>query len=86
MKITGLKVVLNFFSVDFNPIDTNDILDIHKYLIKRTRYKIMFELFKKIFIGLSTGLVNRSSHTKFVSLSNQICEIKPTLSNLHPYE
>ena len=24
-----------FFSVDFNPIDTNDILDIHKYLMKR---------------------------------------------------
>ena len=27
---------LIFFSVDFNPIDTNDILDIHKYLMKRT--------------------------------------------------
>ena len=25
-----------FFSVDFNPIDTNNILDIHKYLMKRT--------------------------------------------------
>ena len=24
------------FSVDFNLIDTNDILDIHKHLIKRT--------------------------------------------------
>ena len=23
-----------FFSVDFNPIDTNDILHIHKYLMK----------------------------------------------------
>ena len=26
----------NFFSVDFNPIDANDILDIHKYLMKST--------------------------------------------------
>ena len=34
MKKTGLKEVVNFFSVDFNPIDTYDILDIHKYLIK----------------------------------------------------
>ena len=30
MKKTGLKGSVNFFSVDFNPIDTNDILDIHK--------------------------------------------------------
>ena len=30
MKKTGLKGNVNFFSVDFNPIDTNDILDIHK--------------------------------------------------------
>ena len=35
-KKTGLKGVDNFFSVDFNPIDTNDILDIHRYLMKTT--------------------------------------------------
>ena len=70
MKKTGLKGVVKFFSVDFNPID-NDILDIHKYLMKRTWYKIMFGLIKKIFIGLLTGLVNGSNHTKCVSLSNQ---------------
>ena len=36
LKKTGLNgvVKLSFFS--FNPIDTNDILDIHKYLMKRT--------------------------------------------------
>ena len=36
MKKTGLNGIANFFSVDFNPIDTNDILDIHRYLMKRT--------------------------------------------------
>ena len=36
MKKTGLKGVVTFFSVDFNPIDTNNILDIHKYLKKIT--------------------------------------------------
>ena len=36
MKKTGLKKVVIFFSVDFNPIDTNNILDIHKYLMKKT--------------------------------------------------
>ena len=34
MKKTGLKAIVNFFSVDFNPVDTNDILDIHRYLMK----------------------------------------------------
>ena len=34
MRKTGLKGILNFFSVGFNPIDTNDILDTHKYLMK----------------------------------------------------
>ena len=38
-KKTGLKGVVNFFSVDFNPIFTNDLLDIHKYLMVRTKYK-----------------------------------------------
>ena len=34
---------------------------------------------KKIFIGLFTGLVNESNHTKWVSSSNQKCMIQPTL-------
>ena len=43
----------------------------------------MFGLIKKIFIGLLTGLVNGSNHTKCVSLNNQKCEIQPTFINLH---
>ena len=35
MKNTGLKGVVKCFSVDLNSIDTNNILDIHKYLMKR---------------------------------------------------
>ena len=31
-----IKRGCKFFSVDFNPIETNNILDIHKYLMKRT--------------------------------------------------
>ena len=38
MKNTGLKQVL-FFSFDFNVIDTNDLLDIQKYLIKKYNIK-----------------------------------------------
>ena len=50
--------------------------------MKKT-YKIMFRLIKKIFIGLLSGIVNGSNHTKCVSLSNQKCMIEPTLINLH---
>ena len=34
MKKAQVKGVVNFFSVYFNSIDTNDILDIRRYLIK----------------------------------------------------
>ena len=36
MKKVKLRRVVKIFSVDFNPIDTSDILDIHKYLMKKT--------------------------------------------------
>ena len=37
-----------------------------------------------MFIVLLTNIVNASNHTKCVSLSNQKCNIQPTLINLHP--
>ena len=46
----------------------------------------MFRLIKKFFIGLLTGLVNGSNHTKCVSSSYQKCMTRPTLINLHPNE
>ena len=46
----------------------------------------MFGLIKRIFIGLLTGLVSGSNHTKCILLSNQKCMTKPTLINFHPNE
>ena len=46
----------------------------------------MFELIKKIFVGLLTGILSASNHTKCMSLSNQKCMIQPTVINLHPDE
>ena len=46
----------------------------------------MFGLIKKILIGLVTGIVNKSNHTKCVLLSNQKFMIQPTLINLHRNE
>ena len=79
MKNTGLGEVVNFFSVDFKPIDTNKNLVIQLYLMKKNIYiyKIMLRLIKKIFIGLLTDIVTASNHTKYVSLSYQ-CMIQPT--------
>ena len=48
-KNTGLKEIAEFFSVDFDPIDTNDILDIYRYLIKVKWYKIIFWV-KKVYV------------------------------------
>ena len=84
IKMTGLKIGVYFFSVYFDPIDTNNILDINKYLIKRTWYEIMFELIKKIFIGLLTGLFNGSNHAMCVLLINQKWNIRPVIINLYP--
>ena len=36
MKKIGIKRSAKFFSVNFNPFVTNDILDIHRYLMKGT--------------------------------------------------
>ena len=44
----------------------------------------MFGIIKKMFIVLLASIVNAFTHTKCVSLSNQKCEIQPTLINLHP--
>ena len=47
MRRTVLKEGVKFFPVGFNPIDTNNILDVHKYLMKGAWFKIMFGLIKK---------------------------------------
>ena len=44
----------------------------------------MFGIIKKMFIVLLTNIANTSNHTKCASVNNQICEIQPTLINLHP--
>ena len=71
----GLKRIENFCFIEFNPTHTNNILDIHKYLMKRKLYKTIFGLIKEIFIGLLTGRVSASNDLKYVLLSNQKCMI-----------
>ena len=66
MKKVGLNGYVYDFSIDYR---------YSKIFNEKTWYKIIFELIKKMFIGLLTSLVvNASSHTKCVSLSNQKCK------------
>ena len=46
----------------------------------------MLAIIKKMFIVVLYIIVNASNHTKYISLSNQKCEIQPILTNLHPNE
>ena len=52
------------FSVGYNAIDSNNVLDIHRYLMKGTGYKTMFRFTKKMFIVLLNSLVIASHHAK----------------------
>ena len=49
MKTVGLGRVVKFFSVDFNPINTNNILDIHKYLMKKHDTKNVWVNYENIY-------------------------------------
>ena len=40
MKKIGLKKIVKVSSVNFNPIDTNNLLDLHKYLMKEKEHDI----------------------------------------------
>ena len=92
MKKAGLNRNVKVAFVDHNPIDTNNILNTHRYLMKETWHKIMFGIIKNMFIVSLTSsvnaiiIVNASSHTKCVSLCNQKFKIQCTLINLHPNE
>ena len=75
MKKNRIKWMCVHFSVDYTVFNTSNIIDIHKYLMKKHDTKIMFGLIKKVFIVLLTGLFNGSNHAKCTSLSNQKCMI-----------
>ena len=54
MKKTGLNECVYDFSVDYNIIDTSNITDIHKYLMKKHDVKQCLELLKKCLLYKKT--------------------------------
>ena len=56
MKKSEIKVKYNFFSVNYRSINTNEIIDNHKYLINK--------IIKKMFIMVLLSIINASNLTK----------------------
>ena len=52
-KKTGLNRCVYIFSVDCRTFGIRDITNIHRYLVKKTSYKLMFIFIKEMFIALS---------------------------------
>ena len=49
IRKTGLKGSVQVFHVDYNAVDAGDILDIHRYSVTETLYKIMFRFIKNVY-------------------------------------
>ena len=59
MRKAELKENVHVFSVDYNAIDINDVLHIHRFLMKETWYIIMFRFIKRC---LLISLKNEKYH------------------------
>ena len=77
LKKTGLNGYVYDFSVDFNGIVLNDILDIHKYLMKKHDIK-QYLFTATTFFGYNA--------LKSVSMNNQEGEIKSTIIDCNSNE
>ena len=56
MRKTGLNGYVYDFSVDYDAIAVDDILDIHKYLMEKMAQYKMFRFIKKVFLTAMTFL------------------------------
>ena len=78
MKKTGFNGYIYEFSVDYDAINVDDILDIHKYLMKKKWNSIkMFRFVKQIFvlaIMLFSCNLPSVNPLKCVSINNQECK------------
>ena len=61
MKETGLKGYAHDFSVNYSNTSVDDILDIHKFLMKKVTKHKMFGFIKKYFFIRVTCLSNLTS-------------------------
>ena len=84
MEKTGFYGYVYGFSVDYHAIAVDDILEIHKYLLKKNWYKIIFGFIKKIFFTAITFFSYNA--LKCVSMNNQECRLRPEVTNINTNE
>ena len=84
LKKPGLNGYVYDFSVVCNTIEVSNIVDIHKYLMKKKLYKTMIRLFNQIFIAILS--FRKSLATTCIPLTNQACMNQNTFINLNPDE
>ena len=85
-KKKGFNESVHDFSVDYNTIDTSNIVDINKYFMKNY---VMLGFIKQTYIVLVLVLldVGGSRATKSsISMNNQRCMVTPALADLNPGE
>ena len=90
MKKTRLNGYVYDFSVDYDAIAVDDILDIHKYLMKKNGlyYKIFGFVEKMFFVALTFFSFNPSNVNSLecVSMNNQECRTRTKITNINNNE
>ena len=81
MKTIGLNVYVFDFSADYDAIEVNDTLDIHKYLMKKNN--IIRFIIKVFVVAMSFFSCNA---LKCVSMNNQECKVRPEIININSNE
>ena len=75
------------FSVDYDATDVNDVIDIHKCLMKKNNivYMKIFRFFKKVFfIGLTILSDFTNGNTlSCISMNNQECKTRSQVINVN---
>ena len=82
MRKTGFNSYIYDFSTDYNAIAVSDILDIHKYLMKKNEIvEEMFKFIKHIFISTLTffGCLSNINPLEYVSMKNRECKVRPDI-------
>ena len=77
MKIIRLNENFIKFFVDYSIINTSNIFDIHKYLMKKTWDKRILGIIQDMVIVLLSSIASAPNHKKRVLLSNQKWETEP---------
>ena len=83
MKKTGFNGYVYDFSVDYDAIAVDNILDIHKYLTKKNNNMIHMKMFgfikKKFFYWIISFVISYRLSTNqlgCISMNNQECKVR----------